>query len=365
MKSALSIFNNSDPIQLVSVLGPAFARSKMFGCQNEQQGTVVALAVVMEGKSPFEISRKYHIIDGNLSKKSDAMLAEWRERGNDHEVVQRDPNGAEIKLIKKGIGPGGSDHFSVFRFTWEEAQEEPFPWSKKKNPDGSRQLKTNWSTPRARMQMLWARVVSDAVRTLCPEIVAGTYTPEEIADFENVVEGSVALDEQADAHGSGDAVDDSSSGSEVTGTPTENGFCTAEQRDLIASLISTLGIPYDAQEKILRKRGVSSIRSLTSEQADELYASLIAKQNEIDQSQVPDDVTEVQTDGPCTSEQIKQVKGLMGQMAEWQPDIAVKIKSMLAPREKLSELTVKEADQLAQTLQVKVNEHTIGGKEGN
>lgn len=32
--------------------------------------------------------------------------------------------------------------------------------------------------------MLWARVTSDGVRALCPEIVAGVYTPEEIADFE-------------------------------------------------------------------------------------------------------------------------------------------------------------------------------------
>jgi hypothetical protein len=34
------------------------------------------------------------------------------------------------------------------------------------------------------MQMLWARVVSDAVRTVCPLANRGNYTPEEIEDIE-------------------------------------------------------------------------------------------------------------------------------------------------------------------------------------
>ena len=46
------------------------------------------------------------------------------------------------------------------------------------------QLKDNWSTPRRRMQMMWARAVSDGVRTVCPLATRGHYTPEEAVDFD-------------------------------------------------------------------------------------------------------------------------------------------------------------------------------------
>ena len=47
-------------------------------------------------------------------------------------------------------------------------------------------LKAKYSTPRARMQMLWARCVSDGVRVVAPECVQGIYTPEETADFTEI-----------------------------------------------------------------------------------------------------------------------------------------------------------------------------------
>jgi len=47
-------------------------------------------------------------------------------------------------------------------------------------------LKDNWRKfPR---QMLTARVISEAVRLLAPEIVFGVYTPEEVADFSSAPE---------------------------------------------------------------------------------------------------------------------------------------------------------------------------------
>jgi hypothetical protein len=57
------------------------------------------------------------------------------------------------------------------------AQQEKWPFGKGK------ELKTNWSTPIGRQDMLWARVVSRGVRKLAPGVVCGRYTPEEISDF--------------------------------------------------------------------------------------------------------------------------------------------------------------------------------------
>jgi hypothetical protein len=160
-----------DPIAGIEKLGNFFAKSGMFGCEKVEQGAILAMACWAERKSPLEITKKYHLLDGRLSMKAEAMLAEFKVRGGKHEIVTRTPDCASIKLTIDG-------QTHTFALTWEEAQKEPFPYGKENK------LKKNWATPRARMQTMWARVVSDGVRAMAPEIVTGTYTPEEIEDFE-------------------------------------------------------------------------------------------------------------------------------------------------------------------------------------
>lgn len=163
----------SDPLTGIEKLGTFFAKSGMFGCERVEQGAILAMACMAERKSPLEITKKYHLLDGKLSMKSEAMLAEFHARGGKHKIVTRTPDAATIELTIDG-------NTATFSLTWTEAQNEPFPWTTK---GGNKVLKTNWATPRARMQVMWARVVSDGVRAMAPEIVTGTYTPEEIEDF--------------------------------------------------------------------------------------------------------------------------------------------------------------------------------------
>jgi hypothetical protein len=165
----------NNPVEAIDRIGEMFARSGMFGCDRTEQGKVLAMVCIAEKKSPVEILREYHIIEGRLSDRADAMLAKYRARGGKHKIVSRTPDRAEISLTIDG-------ETQTFSLTWDECSKEPFVWSNKTNPDGSRVPKKNWATPRARMQTLWARVVSDGVRTMAPEIVAGIYTPEEIED---------------------------------------------------------------------------------------------------------------------------------------------------------------------------------------
>ena len=54
-----------------------------------------------------------------------------------------------------------------------------------------REIKDNWSTPIDREAMMWARVVSESLRRVCPEIYAGIYAPEEIEDFTDYDDGRV------------------------------------------------------------------------------------------------------------------------------------------------------------------------------
>ena len=175
-------------IEDLGKLGSWLAKSGMFGCDRPEQGVVLALACISTGMNPIELKENYHLIDGNLSKRADAMLAALREHGGEYEIVARTSTKAEIKIVC-GKAKG------TFSLAWDEAQQEPFVWGK---PDkqGNRKLKTNYATPRARMQMLWARVVSDGVRTCCPEAVKGSYAPEELQDLRDsgsVPGGAIAI----------------------------------------------------------------------------------------------------------------------------------------------------------------------------
>lgn len=163
----------ADPIAAIEKMGEWFYRSGLFGnLTSPAGGCVIAMACMAENRTPFEISKRYHVIDNKLSMKAEAMLAEFNSRGGKHRIIQRDGDCVAVELTPHGGAP------VEFRFTWEEAQAERYVYGK----DG-KTLKDNWSTPRRRMQMMWARVVSDAVRAVDPGVVVGTYTPEEIMDM--------------------------------------------------------------------------------------------------------------------------------------------------------------------------------------
>ncbi|TWT30681.1 recombinase RecT [Blastopirellula retiformator] len=157
--------------EFIEYYGSQVAQSRMFGCANEAQGKVLAGMSLLEGIPMMEVMRSYHFLDGKLSMRADAMLADFHSRhGGKSFIVRRDAEAATIELERDG-------RKQEFTFTWAEAEQEPFVRDK----NGG--IKKNYATPRARMQMLWARCVSDAVRAFCPEVNSGAYTPEEISDF--------------------------------------------------------------------------------------------------------------------------------------------------------------------------------------
>lgn len=165
----------ANPLEFMAELGKSVAQSGMLGVKTPAQGQTLLLACVCENKTPFQLMREYHVMeDGKLTQRADAMLAKFRAMGGEYKIVQRDDGGAAIELTFRG----NTEKFSL---SWEEAQLEPFVWNKKG------ELKINYATPRARMQMMWARVVSDGVGTLAPEVRAGLYTPEEMQDADDDV----------------------------------------------------------------------------------------------------------------------------------------------------------------------------------
>lgn len=167
----LSVYSKiNDPIQAMQVMGEMIAGSGMFGCTKTEQGMVLAMQCLAEGKAPLELAKTYHIIEGKLTMRADAMLGrylasggkvKWTER-SDKRVAATwtcDGNDVEIavtidEMTKNGVAVGNNG-----------------------------KLKTNWQ--RFPRQMLTARNISEAIRLLMPQIVAGIYTPEEVSDFSN------------------------------------------------------------------------------------------------------------------------------------------------------------------------------------
>lgn len=154
-----------DPVAAVEKLGGFFAKSGMFGCEKQEAGMILALACMAERKSPIELTRTYHIVDGKLSKKALAIHAEFREKGGKVKwlTAMDDAKKAEAEFAFEGQTIRGA-------FTIEEAKAQ-----------GLIRSKSAWEkTP---SNMLRARLLSNAIAMLCPEIVAGVSgTPEDEND---------------------------------------------------------------------------------------------------------------------------------------------------------------------------------------
>ena len=156
----------SDPLNAIEKMGEWIASSGMLGCTKVEQGKLIAWQCAAEKKTPFDFKREYHIINGSLSMRSDAMLAGYRARGGKVLWKQFD-NKAAIAIWKYD----GNE--CEIGFTAQDAQTAGLLPAK----PGS-----GWAKdPSA---MLRARCISKAIRMLAPEVVAGIYTPEETEDFQ-------------------------------------------------------------------------------------------------------------------------------------------------------------------------------------
>jgi hypothetical protein len=134
---------------------------------------------------------------------------------------------------------------------------------------------------------------------------------------------------------------------------------TADQKTRIRDLVEQLNA-HDALDAALRKRGVSSINSLTGVQAEEIAAKLWQKLclRKADAatgpapSQLPDDAREAQNAGPCTQAQIDLAKQLIGELEQLQPGITKRIKAKLseAGLSKIADLCLADCERFLQQL---------------
>lgn len=151
------------PIDQISLMAKAIAESKLFGIQTPAQALALGLLCQAEGRHPAEAARDYHIINGKPSLKSEAMLARFQQAGGrvewheyTHEAVSgtfTHPQGASLKV------------------TWTTKDAERAG------------LTGNPTWKKFPRQMLRARCISEAVRSIFPAVLSGLYAPEEVQEF--------------------------------------------------------------------------------------------------------------------------------------------------------------------------------------
>jgi len=152
-------------LDAVKELGSWIARSGVFNCQKDEQGNMIALECLATRKTPFDFKREFHLVNGSLTMRSDAMLAGYRTRGGKVIWKQFDSNAAI------GIWKYDGNECEI-GFTAEDAKQA-----------GLLPAKPGSGWQKDPSAMLRARCISKAIRMLAPEVVAGVYTPEEAADF--------------------------------------------------------------------------------------------------------------------------------------------------------------------------------------
>jgi len=155
----------TDPMQAIKTLGLAIFKSGIFVLDKPEQGEILAMQCMVEKKSPLELARTYHFIQGQLAIRSDALLAKFHQAGGSVDWTERTD-----EKVKATFRKGTS--FADIVADLKEYVGNGTALGKDK------QLKDNWKKwPR---RMLTARAISEGVRLIAPECCFGTYTVEEL-----------------------------------------------------------------------------------------------------------------------------------------------------------------------------------------
>jgi hypothetical protein len=157
--------NNLVTVQDMGVMADAIVRSNFYGFKTKDQVIAVMLVAQAENKHPATVMQEYDIIQGRPALKSQAILARFQMAGGKVQWVEVGP--------KRCIGT----------FTHESGGSITVEWT----IDMAKQagvFKEGSAWTKYPEDMLRARVISRAVRSIYPACILGHYSSEEVQDFE-------------------------------------------------------------------------------------------------------------------------------------------------------------------------------------
>ena len=179
--SSLAVYDRiSDPMQAIKTLGAAIFKSGIFGVDKPEIGEVLAMQCLAERKSPLELARTYHFIEGKLAIKSDALLAKFQMAGGTVVWTTR----TDTLVVATFTNKGSSAEITA---SFDDYAKKGIVFGK----DG-KTVKDNWKKwPK---QMLTARAISEGVRLVAPE--CSFITVEELGGIQSkVIEVSNSLED--------------------------------------------------------------------------------------------------------------------------------------------------------------------------
>lgn len=269
-----------DPLEWAKVAGSAIHASGLFGVVNPAQGFVIAFDAFTRRIPLLQYAQTYHIIEGKLSMRADAMLARFLEAGGRIKWKNQGDDGQQAVADFSVDGAKYTIGYTLDDATRAGASFKP----------GS-----NWSKRPG--EMLRARLISKAIRMLMPQVIAGVYCPEDfesgedglaklkpdaatmvpVANVENVqpivkrIETTAAPGVPSTA-AAAPAADVASVHPATAAAAPTNAF--AQQITTLEDLVDKLKMPLDKFQEALRKRGVERAADLTVEQAADLIKRL-------------------------------------------------------------------------------------------
>ena len=158
--------SNIIPVSDMTVMADSIVKSGFYGFKTKEQVMAVMLVAQAENKHPASVVQEYDIIQGKPALKSQAILARFQLSGGS---VQWDV--VTPKAVKGTFKHPQGGSLTV-EWTIEMARQAGI------YRDGS-----GWS--KYPEDMLRARVISRAVRSIYPACILGHYATEEVMDFDS------------------------------------------------------------------------------------------------------------------------------------------------------------------------------------
>lgn len=150
-------------------LGSLYAASGVFGDINPAVGTVIAQHVYQMGTTPVEFAANYDVLGSKISPKAKYLLARLIAVGGSYDIHDYDDNKVSITFSYGKVS-------RTITTTIDDAERAGL------TRDSKGRVKSMWQ--RFPRRMLFARVVSEGVGIVAPNVNAGLYTPEEVSDFD-------------------------------------------------------------------------------------------------------------------------------------------------------------------------------------
>lgn len=152
--------NEVVPYSQMEKMAVTVAKSGLFGMKTSEQALALMALAQAEGIHPMTAVRDYHIIQGRPSIKAETMLARFLAAGGKVEWHSY------------------TDALADATFTHPTGGTVRVDWTMERAKTAGLTSKDVWkSYGRA---MLRSRVISEGIRTVCPGVVQGVYSPEEL-----------------------------------------------------------------------------------------------------------------------------------------------------------------------------------------